>query len=109
MNLTDIRDALLSVLPKAVFHFQAPSKTKAPYAVWAEDGSDQNRHADNELVGQAIQGTVDYFTREEYDKTVERIQKAFTVRHIPFRLNSIQYETDTKLIHYEWVWNVWQR
>lgn len=37
MALTDIRDALLTVLPGAVYHFEASESAQAPYLVWSED------------------------------------------------------------------------
>ena len=40
------------------------------------------------------------------DETVDKIQAALTAACILFYLNSVQYEDDTELIHYEWVWEV---
>lgn len=105
-KITIIRDAMLMVLPKAVFHYFAPDKTKAPYIVWAEDGQADSIHAGNSMAGQVIQGTIDYFTKWEYDPTVKKIQRALAVKQIAFRLSSIQFEKETKLIHYEWIWEV---
>ena len=105
-EITEIRDAMLIVLPKAVYHYRAPKSTKAPYIVWAEDGRGDTTHANNSMVGQVIQGTVDYFTRSEYDPNIDRIQRAMTIKHIVFRLASIQFEEETGLIHYEWIWEV---
>lgn len=103
MALTDVRDALLLALPEAVYHFEAPEKSAAPYIVWAEDSQGDAQHANNAMIHQAIRGTIDLFTRNEYDPLFQKIQQALTVCHIPFRLNSIQREQETKLIHYEWI------
>jgi len=97
---------MLIVLPEAVYHFTAPSKVKAPYIVWAEDSQGNAQHADNVMGSQAVQGTIDYFTFEEYDPNFDKIQRSLTIHHIPFRLNSVQFEEDTGLIHYEWTWEV---
>ena len=59
MALTDIRDALLTVLPGAVYHFEASESAQAPYLVWSEDTQGSARHANNTMLCQAIQGTVD--------------------------------------------------
>lgn len=109
MWLKDVPTALLKVM-KAVYHYTAPENTPAPYIVWAEDGRGDSLCSDNHTSAQALTGTVDYFTRTEYDKNVDKIQLAFTLGNIPYRLNSVQYEKDTGLIHYEWVWEVaaWQ-
>lgn len=105
MDLKRVRDALLTV-GAPVSHYEA-AKQEDKYIVWAEDGSAATTWADGKLQGQVIQGTADYFTREEYDPNVEQIQTAFSDADIPFRLNSIQYETDTGYTHYEWVWEVY--
>lgn len=105
-RLKDVPAAMLKVLPKAVYHYTAAEKAKAPYIVWAEDMQGKAVCSDNVMSSQAISGTVDYYTRTEYDVNVDKIQLAFRVSHIPYRLNSVQYETDTGLIHFEWAWEV---
>ena len=35
---------------------------------------------------------------------VDAIQNAFNAAEIGFRLNSVEYEDETRLIHYEWEW-----
>ena len=57
---------------------------------------------------QAITGTVDYFTLTEYDGNIEAIQLALnTVENLSWAINSVQYEEDTNLIHYEWRWSLY--
>lgn len=58
------------------------------------------------MMEQAITGTTDYFTRDEFDPAIDRIQDANQSLGIAWRLNSVQYEDDTELIHYEWSWEV---
>lgn len=77
----------------------------APFLVWAEDG-DNTAWADDRMMEQAITGTTDYFTRDEFDPAIDRIQDANQSLGIAWRLNSVQYEDDTELIHYEWSWEV---
>ena len=55
---------------------------------------------------QAIEGTIDYFTRTEYDPNFEKIQEVLSEAEISYRLNSVQYEDETGYIHYEWVFQV---
>jgi len=102
MTLSNLRDALLSVTSN-VFHFDASGAT-GNYIVWAEDGQDDSVWADGIMANQAIIGTIDYFTKTEYDPNFGAIQTVLTNLGISYRLNSIQHETDTKYIHYEWVW-----
>lgn len=58
--------------------------------------------ADNRKSEQQIHGTIDYFTQTEFDAITDSIQNALDEAEVGFRLNSVDYEDDTKLIHYEW-------
>ncbi|RGO47693.1 hypothetical protein [Dorea formicigenerans] len=98
-----IRDALLTV-SKDVYHFEALEK-KDKYIVWAEDGEGNSGHADNKK-NQVIQGTIDYFTKDDADPVVEEIQEALELYKISYKLNSVQHEDETEYIHYEWIWEV---
>lgn len=104
MTLNDLKNALLSVTPN-VRHFDGTGMT-APYVVWAEDGVADTIWADGKLQEQVVTGTIDYFTKTEYDPLIVSIKEALDGIGLSYRLNSIQYETDTKLIHYEWVWEI---
>ena len=86
------------------YHYWRP-KLSAPFLVWAEDG-DNAAWADDQIIEQAITGTTDYFTQEEFDPAIDAIQNANISLGIAWRLNSVQYEEDTSLIHYEWTWEV---
>lgn len=104
MSLTRLRDALISVgVP--VHHFEAQNAT-GNYIVWGEDGQGNGSYADDKMVDQTIEGTIDYFTKTEYDPAFNLIQKALNSADISWRFNSIQHERDTGYIHYEWVWEV---
>jgi hypothetical protein len=104
MKLSDIRDALLEVIPD-VFHYEAYAKPNK-YIVWAEDTEAYAGYGDNKKTTQVIQGTIDYFTKEEYDSNVKLIQEKLNSIELAWSLNSIQYEEDTKFIHYEWVFEL---
>lgn len=104
MKLTDLRDALLEVTPDA-FHYSARSKPDK-YIVWAEDGEAGSLNADDKKEEQILQGTIDYFTKTEYDPNFDLIQQKLNSIDISWRLNSIQHEEKTGYIHYEWVWEI---
>lgn len=104
MQLSDLRDVLLEIeIP--VFHYEAYQQT-GNYIVWAEDGEGQSGHADNHKTTQVMAGTIDYFTKTEFDPIVETIQEKLNSIDIAWRLNSVQYEKDTGYIHYEWTWEM---
>jgi len=101
MKLSDLRDALLEVIPD-VFHYEAKGKPDK-YIVWAENGEADSLEADDQKDEQVIEGTIDYFTKTEYDPNVKAIQQKLNSINVAWRLNSIQHEEDTGYIHYEWV------
>lgn len=103
-NLDALKNALLTVGPP-VSHYAA-AKQPDKYIVWAEDGQTDAVWADGSMQEQAIGGTIDYFTKTEYDLDVKKIQDALNTAGISYRLNSVQYETDTGYVHYEWVFEV---
>lgn len=111
MIYTDFREiekALLSVSDN-VYHYEALN-AKAPYIVWAEDNEVNQISADNKKMVQVLQGTIDLYALTEKDELIEKIQSALDENDISFALNSVQYEDETTLIHYEWVFEViaWQ-
>jgi hypothetical protein len=104
MTLLDLRDLLLTVTSD-VFHYHAHKKPDK-YIVWAEDGQGDSVFADEKMEDRALQGTIDYFTKTEFDPNVELFQTKLTEAEISWRLNSVQHEDDTGYIHYEWIWEL---
>lgn len=80
------------------------------YIVWAEDAEGSSVEGDDHKVNQSVQGTIDYFTKEEFDGNVDKIQQELISAGISFYLNSVQYEDPDEggagYIHYEWIWEV---
>lgn len=85
-----------------VYHYFRP-QLKAPYAIWQENGTN-DLFANNQTAEQAVTGSTDYFTKTDYDHAVDAIQDMFGRNGFLWRLNSVQYESETGLIHYEWFW-----
>lgn len=83
-------------------HYWHPVKD-APLLIWAEDGS-VGFHSDNRTAEQMVTGTVDYFTHTEFDTNIDSIQTMLDGFMSSWSLNSVQYEEETNLIHYEWEW-----
>lgn len=104
--LMKVRDALTGIEGAAVFHYTGAVKNGDPYIVWMEDGEDASLEADNRKQQHSISGTVDLYTKTEFDPLVDSIHDALNTESIGFYLNSVQYEDDTGYIHYEWVWSV---
>ena len=86
-------------------HFGWSKAPKGDYGVYAEDGANDliagNVHAER-----VIEGTVDYFTRDDSGTPKATIEAALDSVPVAWKLNSIQFENDTGYIHYEWVFQV---
>lgn len=108
-KLEIIGNALVEGLESKVYHYWRP-QMQAPFCVWAEDGESTAFDADNRKAEQAISGYVDYYTRTEYDPALDTVQTILKgiADDMPFvwRLDSVQYEDETNLIHYQWLWSV---
>lgn len=103
-QLEKVKDALLTVTEN-VWHYEALTKADQ-YIVWAEDKEGSSVEGDNYKLEQSIQGTIDYYTKNEDDANVEAIQTALKAARIAFYLNSAQFEDETQYIHHEWVFEV---
>ena len=104
LKLKIIPDTLKTVSDN-VSHYEA-FKKEDKYIVWAEDSEGSSVEGDDQKTNQSIQGTIDYYTKEDMDPKVDEIQKALVDACISFYLNSVQYEDETGYIHYEWVFEV---
>ena len=101
-SLIKVRDALTSIDGLSVYHYWRPNMS-APFCVWAEYGESSSLQANNHKREQAIGGYVDYFTLNEFDETVDSIQVVLnSVEGLGWSLESVQYEDETNLIHYQW-------
>lgn len=105
-KLAKIKGCLTSIDGLKVYHYWHP-RLQAPFCIWAEDSEGESLDGDNHKAEQVISGTIDYFTLKEFDEMVETIQEALnSTEDVGWRLNSIQYEEETNLIHYEWSFDV---
>lgn len=95
----------LAALTTNCYHYFRPVQ-KFPAIIWAETGEENSFHADNGKAEQRIVGTVDCFTRTEFDSLLDDIQGAFESLGLTWKLDAVQYEAETKLIHYSWTWGV---
>lgn len=96
---------ILKTVTDNVSHYEAMGITDK-YIVWAEDSEGSSVEGDDRKINQSIQGTIDYFTKQDMDENIDKIQAALTAACISFYLNSVQYEDETEYIHYEWVFEV---
>lgn len=87
------------------YHYYRAKKA-LPCLVWAESGEEESFHSDNQKSEQRIVGTVDLFTKTEFDPIADSVQETLEDLGATWALNSVQYEEETNLIHMEWSWGV---
>lgn len=104
-KIKQIGTALSNALGSNVHHYFRPDG-ECPSCVWQEAGEDLSFYASNIKQEQTIRGTVDYYTQTEFDANADIIQTALQSIGAAWVLESVQYEAETKMIHYEWSWSV---
>lgn len=78
----------------------APS---SDYGVISMDGQTELKAGDCQ--GEKIpEGTIDWFTRNPSGSVPAEVEALLDRLGASWYLNSVQYESDTGLLHYEWVW-----
>lgn len=107
LKLRQMGEAFATVTKNA-YHYFRPV-TSFPALIWAESGEAESFHADNRKSCQTIQGTVDLFTKTEFDPLLDDVQTALEGLGVAWYLSSVQYEDETNAIHYEWTWEVASR
>ena len=97
--------AAMAALTERCYHYVAAPNTTPPYITWMEDG-DNDLPAGNVHAERCYTGSAHLFTKTEGDPLFESIPAALESIGASWYLNSVQYEEDTGLIHYEWYWEV---
>lgn len=89
------------------YHYRRPANVKAEYGIWSETGEVDSFNANNRKAEQQVTGYLDYYTLIEYNPMIDMIQDTLEELHSGgWSLNSVQYEDQTNLIHYEWYFTV---
>lgn len=102
-KLKRVRDVLNGTSARGrIGHYRKPTAQRPSYIVWQEDGEDQPFQADNRKAEVQITGTIDCYTQVEYDPLIDEVNEALSAGEISWTIQSVQYEDETKLIHYEW-------
>ena len=104
-TLSKVKTALTGIKDLKVYHYWRP-RLEAPFCIWAEDGEGDSIHTDNRKEEQVISGTIDYFTKTEFDVMADNIQQALNESEIAWELSSVDYEDETNLIHFTWSFEV---
>ena len=86
-----------------VYHFKRHGSS-LPYVVWAEEGEEDSLHTNNIKSEQQLVGTVELYTKTEFDALADDIQDILQEEGIGWQLTNVLYEDETALIHYPWRW-----
>jgi biotin synthase-related radical SAM superfamily protein len=103
-KLRQLYEPFAERLPCAVTHYRRVSTF--PFAVWTEDGEANSFSADDRKQEQKIAGYIDYFTKVEFDETADLIQEILQEEGVAWTLSTVDYEEETNLIHFRWMWEV---
>lgn len=107
-KLTEKLMTMASVLKNVhtdVYHYDALTRSER-YIVWQEETEAESLFGNDKHDEQTIQGTIDLYSKTEFDPLIDSIQEALTAADISFALNLVEYEDETELIHYEWTWEM---
>ena len=100
-------EELLALLNATGIPFKAYGWSVAPndlYGILSLDSGAGTIAGDQKIVGQAVEGTVDLFTKDISTTNPKLIQVVLNnLDGCAWRLNSVQFEEDTRFIHWEWV------
>ena len=86
-------------------HYAWSPAPRSEYGTYQEDGA-ADLEGDGLHIEKGTTGTIDYFTRKDDGSVQKTIEEALN-GVCAWRLNSIQYEDDTGLIHYEWEFGIY--
>lgn len=102
-RLEPLARALAEITPYCYHYWRSAPKGVNKYIIWAEDSEQNSFNADDRKQRQGLSGTIDFFTLEEFDSMIDEIQECLQdIEGVIWSLNSVQYEEETRFIHYEW-------
>ena len=104
MTLKQLSALLLTITPN-VYHNEA-FQEDGSYIVWAEDGQAASLYANDSMQIQVIEGTIDLFTKIEFDPMFNTIQTTLDGADLTWELNSTQHEEKIGYTHHEWLWRI---
>lgn len=96
---------ILKEVHTEVYHYDALTESDR-YIVWQEETEAESLFGNDKHEEQTIQGSIDLYSKTEFEPLIDLIQEALTAADISFALNLVEYEDETELIHYEWVWEM---
>lgn len=87
--------------PYNTYHYWRPMM-QTPFLVWQETGEANGLSADNKKAEVVMGITIDVYTKTEFDPLLDKVYEFLNDRGIPFSMDSVDFEEDTKVIHYRY-------
>jgi hypothetical protein len=107
MQLYETLIANLKALKIPLAEYAWDVRPDTDYLVIAIDTEAASLQADGAKVNQSPQGTVDLFTSTNDRTVMQSVQGVLdALDGCAWYLNSVQYEDDTRLLHWEWVFSL---
>lgn len=109
-KLKEFRD-LMAGITRNFYHHRRPEwnsmRYKDAWIVWAEQSESDSLYLDNIKTDQVIRGTLDLYTRVDYDPRIDTIQERLNNSPITrWELTNVESEDETELTHYHWEWEM---
>lgn len=98
-------EAILAALQSTLIPFAAYGWDHAPagtYGVVSLEGQEESLPGDDRINAQSIRGSIDLYVKGVGTDAPQAVQDAIN-GVVAWRLNSVQYEDDTGLVHWEWI------
>lgn len=102
-KLLQLKTALAALCDRC-YHYQAADQTGPNYIVWMEEGL-KTLEGDNAHAEDAWEGSIDVYTRIEFDELLDKVPEALEEIGASWSLNSVQFE-ESRVIHYEWLFSL---
>lgn len=105
--MSTMYETVLEALQLSGIPFAEVAWSKAPsgdYGTFAIDSAYDPVWADGHAIHQTIEGTVHLFSKGNGYQNFQLVQSILNqIESLSWKFNSMQFENDTKLTHWEWV------
>ena len=103
-KLKEFAELLRYTSTNEIYHYDATGDKGDRYIVWQEEGESDPLFLDNQLDEITIKGSLDIYTKVEFDDLVDEVIDLFHKNTVSFNLISVDYETNSNYIHYSFDW-----
>lgn len=103
-KLKEFAELLRYTSTNEIYHYDATGDKGDRYIVWQEEGESDSLFLDNQHDEIMLKGSLDIYTKVEFDNLVDEIIDLFYKNVVSFNLISVEYETNSSYIHYSFDW-----